>query len=150
ASRRRLSQRLSRSSPTVCDRTPRGTDGCVSSDFLMNTTRPHPSRRFGQRLISHARALLAVSALAALVLPRVSLAQSPTFNALVQTPVNVGSGFPDDATVGDINGDGKLEAMIPGINGLRVLLGNGDGTCVDQGLGLADVTTSNVVNLHPS
>ena len=73
----------------------------------------------------------------------------PTFNALVQTPVTVGSGFPEDATVGDINGDGKLDVMIPGIGGLRVLLGNGDGTFVDRVLVLADVTTSNV-NLHPS
>jgi hypothetical protein len=114
---------------------------------------PNPSlqsRRTGLRLVSRARALLAVSALAALAVSTRSLAQVPTFNALVQTPVTVGSGFPEDAAVGDINGDGKLDVMIPGINGLRMMLGNGNGTFVDQVLGLTDVTTSNVVNLHPS
>lgn len=89
-------------------------------------------------------------ALVALAVPARSFAQAPTFNALVQTPVTVGTGFPEDATVGDINGDGKLDAMIPGINGLRVLLGNGNGTFVDRVLGMVDVTSSNVVNLPPS
>ena len=89
-------------------------------------------------------------ALVTLAVPARSFAQVPTFNALVQTPVTVDSGFPEHATVGDINGDGKLDAMIPGINGLRVLLGNGNGTFVDQVLGIVDVTSSNVVNLHPN
>jgi hypothetical protein len=100
--------------------------------------------KFGSPLRSFVVLALAVAALA---VPARLFAQAPTFSALVQTPVTVGSGFPDDATVGDINGDGKLDAMIPGINGLRMLLGNGDGTFVDQVSGMADVTSSNVVNL---
>jgi len=89
-------------------------------------------------------------ALVALAVPAMSFAQAPTFNALVQTPVTVDDGFPEDATVGDINGDGKLDVMIPGIGGLRVLLGNGNGTFVDRQMGIDDVTASNVVNLHPN
>jgi hypothetical protein len=92
-------------------------------------------------------ALLAYALTAVLASSGVASAQTPTFNALVQTPVTVGSGFPNDATVGDINGDGKLDAIIPGINGLRILLGNGDGTFVDQVSPMADVTSSNVTNL---
>ena len=102
------------------------------------------------RIGSPARLFTALAlALVTLAIPARLFAQAPTFNALVSTPVTVGSGFPEDATVGDINGDGKLDAMIPGINGLRMLLGNGNGTFVDRVLGMVDVTSSNVVNLHP-
>jgi hypothetical protein len=69
-------------------------------------------RQPGNRMVFRARALLAVSVLAALAVSSLSFAQVPTFNALDQTPVTVGSGFPENATVGDINGDGKLDAMI--------------------------------------
>ncbi len=71
----------------------------------------------------------------------------PTFNAIVQTPVDVSSGFPDSATVGDINGDGSSDVVIPGNNGLRMLLGNGTGSFVDRLLTLPAVSLSNVVNL---
>lgn len=93
-------------------------------------------------------ALIAICA--TLFAPLQAFAQAPTFSTLAMTPVTVDSGFPENATVGDINGDGKLDAIIPGIGGLRVLLGIGDGTFVDQLSALADVTSSNVVNLHPS
>lgn len=98
----------------------------------------------------HVALLACALSLAVLALPNRSLAQAPTFDTLIATPVTVDSGFPENATVGDINGDGKLDAIIPGIGGLRVLVGNGNGTFFDRLLGLADVTTSNVVNLHPS
>src|SRR5579883_2972800 len=102
------------------------------------------------RKVSFMDVLITAFLFAAFAIPTLSFAQAPTFNALVQTPVTVDSGFPEDATVGDINGDGKLDVMIPGIGGLRVLLGNGDGTFVDHQMAIADVTTSNVVNLPAS
>jgi hypothetical protein len=119
----------------------------------MNMLPPPNTRRSGLRLISQARALLAVSVLAALAVPTRSLAQTPTFNAVVTTYTNVGSGFPDNATVGDINGDGKLDAIVTGgdnPNIMHVMLGNGDGTFADHGVQLPQVTTSNVSNLAPS
>src|SRR3954465_10474870 len=112
-----------------------------SSPTVMTTTPLPTIRRLGLRAFFNARALLAVSVLAALAVPTRSIAQTPTFNALIQSPIAVGSGFPDDVTVGDINGDGKLDVMAPGTNGLlRVLLGNGDGTFVDHAVAVADVT----------
>src|SRR5665213_15847 len=87
----------SRSAPDF-DRVPIGYDprpGCSAShaDFVlktairflsMRTKSTLRSRQFGVRMVSHAHALLAVSALAALAVPNRSLAQA--FNTLVTTP----------------------------------------------------------------
>ncbi len=119
----------------------------------MKTTPTIQTRRLGLRRSFLARALPAVLTLAALAVPARSLAQAPTFNALVTTYTNVGSGFPDNATVGDINGDGKLDAIVTGGDNpsiMHVMLGNGNGTFTDHGVQLPQVTTSNVSNLAPS
>lgn len=78
-------------------------------------------------------------------------AQTPTFNTLVSTPANTGSGFPEAASFGDLNGDGKQDTVLSdGGNRLRVLLGNGNGTFSYREVGAPDVTTGNVRNLPSS
>ncbi len=96
----------------------------------MITTPTPSSDRFGLRLISQARAILAVSALAALAVTTLGFAQAPTFNTLVTTFTgNPGYENPNMAGVGDFNGDGKLDAIVgTGSDNLRLMLGNGDGT----------------------
>ena len=92
---------------------------------------PTPTRRpFGLRLRSRARAWLTVSALAALAVSTHSLAQAPTFNTLVTTYTgDPNYEHPQNAVVGDFNGDGKLDAVInANSSNLRLMLGNGNGT----------------------
>jgi PBP1b-binding outer membrane lipoprotein LpoB len=92
------------------------------------------TRRYGLRLVSQARALLTISALAALAVPTRSLAQAPTFNTLITTYKGGPNwAHPVLAAVGDFNGDGKLDALISdGQTSLRLLLGNGDGTFTEH------------------
>lgn len=102
------------------------------------------------RLSSGVVAAVAACLIAAFVVPNLAFAQTPTFNTLISTGANVGSGFPETAAVGDINGDGKLDAMIAGFGGVRVMVGNGNGTFSDRGLSLPSVDAGNVVNLPTS
>lgn len=92
--------------------------------------------------------LLALAMWAAPEMTSQSFAQVPTFNPLVASAANTGSLFPDHATVGDFNGDGKLDAIITdGDMMVRVMLGNGAGSLTERDLGLVQVTLANVSNL---
>jgi hypothetical protein len=110
------------------------------------------SRRSGLRLLSSARALPTVLALAALAVTTRSLAQAPTFNTVIMT--QTGSApwqQPRPAAVGDFNGDGKLDALIvDGTPALRFMRGNGNGTFARTDIGVASITTGNAVDLHPN
>ncbi|MDP1572086.1 MAG: FG-GAP-like repeat-containing protein [Vicinamibacterales bacterium] len=67
--------------------------------------------------------------LVALGLPARSLAQAPTFSALVTSGTGSGTAFPEAAAVGDFNGDGNLDALVTdGTTSLRLMLGHGNGT----------------------
>ena len=109
------------------------------------------SRWFGLRMVSPARALLAVSVLAALTVTTRSLAQTPTFNTLKQTWANLPFGFVQSAAVADFNGDTKLDTIVTdGGNTLRVMLGNGDGTFTEHNVNVPAMSGSNVVGFSTS
>jgi hypothetical protein len=117
----------------------------------MNTTPTSSPRRLGSRLISQARALLAVSVLASLAIPSRSFAQAPTFNSAIVTSTGSAPWQPPRAAaVGDFNGDGKLDAFIvDGSDAIRFMRGNGNGTFAQTNIGVDPITSSNVVNLNP-
>lgn len=99
-------------------------------------THPHTQAgRLGRNLVSSARALLTVSALAAVAVPNAAVAQAPTFNTFIPTHKGGGDYWNrvGVAAVGDFNGDGKLDAFVTdGSPNLRLMLGNGNGTFAVQ------------------
>ena len=103
---------------------------------------PH---RFGQRLRSSVRALLAVLiTLAALAVPTRSLAQAPTFNTLITTyKGDPNWAHPVLAAVGDFNGDGKLDsAVFDGTATIHLLLGNNTGAFAEHRVDIPLITAS--------
>ena len=109
---------------------------------------PH---RFGQRLRSSVRALLAVLiTLAALAVPTRSLAQAPTFNTLITTyKGDPNWAHPVLAAMGDFNGDGKLDsAVFDGTATIHLLLGNNTGAFAEHRVDIPLITASNAVGLN--